>query len=55
VLATASTNSSPKDREHLSIFNRVFATENGVNLSGPHKSRKIVSELGERSSIRRQR
>jgi hypothetical protein len=35
--------------EHLGIFTKCFATENGSNLSGAQKKDKIIHELGERN------
>ena len=50
VLATASHKLlADKTAEHLGIFDDVFATENGTNLSGVHKSKRIVGELGARN------
>lgn len=50
VLATASHKLlADKTAEHLGIFSDVFATENGTNLSGVHKSTRLVGELGARN------
>jgi 4-hydroxybenzoate polyprenyltransferase len=48
ILATATHKLlADKIAAHLGIFSRCFATENGKNLSGARKRKKIISELGE--------
>ena len=50
ILATATHRLiADKIAEHLGIFSKCFATENGNNLSGARKTEKIISELGERN------
>ena len=50
ILATATHRLiAEKIAEHLGIFSKCFATENGINLSGARKREKIISELGERN------
>ena len=50
ILATATHRLlAEKIAEHLGIFSKCFATENGNNLSGVRKREKIISELGERN------
>jgi 4-hydroxybenzoate polyprenyltransferase len=50
ILATATHRLiAEKIAEHFGIFSKCFATENGTNLSGARKRKKIISELGERN------
>lgn len=52
VLATASHRTIAEQvAAHLGVFDRILATENGVNLSGEGKGRRLVEEFGERGFV----
>ena len=52
VLATASHRTVAEQvAAHLGVFDRVMATENGMNLSGAGKGRRLVEEFGERGFV----